>query len=93
MFLCRNILTLLPDVPSEVYPDTLILKHKTITMKRFHFHILIVAAFSILLCAACKTKEAKEEKPPVIPVETFFKNPENKFPNIEKEIKKNFEII
>ena len=46
-------------------------------MKRFQHHLLIGAALSILLLAACKTKERTEEKPPVIPVETFFKNPEN----------------
>lgn len=46
-------------------------------MKRFQHHLLIGAALGILLLAACKTKEKTEEKPPVIPVETFFKNPEN----------------
>lgn len=46
-------------------------------MKRFQHHLLIGAALGILLLAACKTKERTEEKPPVIPVETFFKNPEN----------------
>ncbi|MBL7723460.1 MAG: S9 family peptidase [Chitinophagaceae bacterium] len=46
-------------------------------MKRFQLHLLIVTALSILFFTACKTKEKTEEKPPVIPVETFFKNPEN----------------
>jgi hypothetical protein len=46
-------------------------------MKRFQHHLLMATALSLLLLAACKTKEKAEEKPPVIPVETFFKNPEN----------------
>lgn len=45
-------------------------------MKLFQKTMLVLSAFVFLLTAACNTK-AKEEKPPVIPVENFFKNPEN----------------
>jgi len=46
-------------------------------MKLFQQRLLAVAALFILVFAACKSKTVKEEKPPVIPVENFFKNPEN----------------
>ncbi len=46
-------------------------------MKLFQQRLLAVAALAILVFAACKSKTVKEEKPPVIPVENFFKNPEN----------------
>lgn len=46
-------------------------------MKLFQQRLLAVAALTILVFAACKSKTVKEEKPPVIPVENFFKNPEN----------------
>lgn len=46
-------------------------------MKFFKERLLPIAAFTLLFFAACKTKTAKEEKPPIIPVENFFKNPEN----------------
>lgn len=46
-------------------------------MKLVQHRLLAMAAACIFFCAACNTKKAKEEKPPVIPVETFFKNPES----------------
>lgn len=46
-------------------------------MKPVQVRLLAMAAAAIFFFAACNTKETKEEKPPVIPVETFFKNPES----------------
>lgn len=46
-------------------------------MKFFQQRLLSVTVLAMLLFAACKSKVAKEDKPPVIPVENFFKNPEN----------------
>ncbi|HLG40956.1 MAG TPA: S9 family peptidase [Chitinophagaceae bacterium] len=38
--------------------------------------IVTVAALGMLLFAGCKTETAREEKPPLVAVEDFFKNPE-----------------
>lgn len=35
-----------------------------------------LTALAVLFIAGCKTKSVTEEKPPLIPVEEFFKNPE-----------------
>jgi len=45
-------------------------------MKLFQKMMLVFSAIVMLLCTACNTT-SKEEKPPVIPVESFFRNPEN----------------
>lgn len=45
-------------------------------MKSVQHGMLYSITFFIFLFAACKTG-TKEEKPPVIPVENFFRNPEN----------------
>ncbi len=45
-------------------------------MKLFQKTMLVLSAFVVLLFTACNTT-SKEEKPPIIPVENFFKNPEN----------------
>jgi dipeptidyl aminopeptidase/acylaminoacyl peptidase len=45
-------------------------------MKLFKKNLMMAAAVFMLLITACKTKITVEEKPPLIPVEEFFKNPE-----------------
>ncbi|MBL0067641.1 MAG: S9 family peptidase [Chitinophagaceae bacterium] len=43
-------------------------------MKFFQKQLLIIASFSILLLAGCKSKTTNEEKAPLVPLEDFFKN-------------------
>jgi ABC-type oligopeptide transport system substrate-binding subunit len=38
--------------------------------------LLMLAAGAAWLLASCQSKTTAEEKPPLIPVEEFFKNPE-----------------
>ena len=45
-------------------------------MKFIQKQLLTIATLGVLLFAGCKSKTEKEEKPPLVPVEDFFKNPE-----------------
>ncbi|MEI9944352.1 MAG: hypothetical protein WDN26_09020 [Chitinophagaceae bacterium] len=45
-------------------------------MRTFLQKLIAIIAFAMLLLSACKSKDATEEKPPLIAVEDFFKNPE-----------------